>query len=256
MKPSTWCSPVRVSARGAHSPAPDGAAPASRASVRNVFEVATARSQPHLGRASARPASSVLSTYSCSSSTCVDGGGVVASRSTPSRSRVSRPGAERQRHRDVRRPRRCRPRSPASRHRCRAPAAARPTSRTSGARRGTSCRASSSPESTCSSTPVSVAHPAPAPRPSSWRRVPPTWRTPAGRRRAACARPPCAPRRPPRPARRRRPRSARRRGRSARPGAARPSPSAPATGARRGGRPPPAGARCWSRRRAHPAACE
>ncbi len=64
-------------------------------------------------------------------------------------------GAQRQRHRQVRRPRRCRPRSPASRRRCRAPAAARPTSRTSAGRPGRSARASSSPESTWSRTPVS-----------------------------------------------------------------------------------------------------
>ncbi len=45
-KPSTWCSPIRVSWRRCRGPAADGAAPASRASVRNVFEVATGRSQP------------------------------------------------------------------------------------------------------------------------------------------------------------------------------------------------------------------
>ena len=60
---------------------------------------------------------------------------------------------------DVRHPRRCRRRSPASRRRCRAPAAGRPTSRTSGARPGRSAAPRPAPDSTSRSTPVSVARP-------------------------------------------------------------------------------------------------
>ena len=115
-------------------PAPDGAAPASRASVRNVFEVATARSQP-------------------TAVSCVDRLVQLRRRRTRAARRRPRPaaagrpteplpgqpaGAQRQRQRHLRAPRRCRRRSPASRRRCPAPAAARPTSRTTAAPPGTS----------------------------------------------------------------------------------------------------------------------
>ena len=191
MNPSTWCSPVRGERRAApQSPAPDGAAPASRASVRNVFDVATGRSQSH-SDASTRRVERLVHVLlqlvdrrrrAAASGIAVD---VQPLPGEPA-------GAERQRHRDVRLlvdAGRDLQRAAAD---VEARAAARPTSRTSGARRGRSARASSSPESTCSSTPVSVADPASAPPASSWRRGPPRSRTRAGRRRAACARPPCA----------------------------------------------------------------
>ena len=45
MKPDTWRSPSSVSRRGVVGPADDGAAPASRARVRNVLDVPTGRFQ-------------------------------------------------------------------------------------------------------------------------------------------------------------------------------------------------------------------
>ena len=153
-------------------------------------------------------------------------------------------GAQRQRHRDVRLLVDARPRSPASRRRCRAPAAARTTSRTSAAPRGTS--AGPRPRRTAP----------PGPRRS--RRAPgqhllgrwaprgaPRWRTPAGPR--------CPGPRRPRALRRTTSTSASAPAASMLPSSVRCSASrssvlssTPAAAARRGARPPRAGGRCWT----------
>ena len=249
MKPSTWCSPVQGQrARRPEARRSTGAAPASRARVRNVFEVAAG---PVPAASSCRPpAELLLHVRRAARSTSAGGGG--GSAGEPLAGQPA--GAERQRQRDLRAPRRCRPRSPASRRRCRAPAAARPTSRTSGARPGRS----SGPRPRRRAPAArrrSPRGPGPAPWPSWSRRAPPRWRTRAARRRRASSaalraaatavdqrvgaasveQPPSRPIR------------------SASRSTA--SPSTPATGGRRGGRRPRADGRCWNRRRAHRAAC-
>ena len=128
---------------------PTGAAPQIRASERNVFEVATAwsgagRSDRAGVAGDVRPGSSGAARAPRPASSAV--GEVVAGQPA---------GAERQRLRDVRAPRRSRPRSPASRRRCRRRPAVPRTSRTTGARRGTSAGPRPRPGSTSMSTPVS-----------------------------------------------------------------------------------------------------
>ena len=233
--------------RGTSGPSPDGAAPQIRASDRNVFEVAAARSG---GPARSRwPASRAISARIClrSARTVVLVGApareVARGPAGPRRAAATRPR---------RAPRRRRRRSPASRRRCRRPPAGRPTSRTSGVRRGRSAgprphrRAprSSTPvrSCTCSSTSseLTASRTAEVAKASivlaalvlgdpqrlggeRGQRVDPGLRDRTRRRRGA------------------------------RPAAAAACRSTPAAAPRRRARRPPAGARCWSRCRGRPA---
>jgi len=86
MNARSWCSPSSVRTRGTRGPAPDGAAPVSRASDRRVFEVPTTQSAApaaHTRSATAATAGSIRSASAAIS--LLDGGSLV------NESRVSRP---------------------------------------------------------------------------------------------------------------------------------------------------------------------
>ena len=165
MNPITWRRPLICRLRGARGPALDGAAPASRASVRKVLLLATTRSGV--------PPASSLRAGSASSSADVGRAACRSSAWTAGR-RPAIPGSAGRRRAaptaPPRAPRRCRRRVPASRRRCPGTAAGRRSSRTSAGRPGRSALASSSPVSTASSTPA-----------SSWTRASTSAELPASR---------------------------------------------------------------------------
>ena len=96
MKAMSCLRPVAVSVLFTRGPAPEGAAPVSRASDRNVFDVATARSGLPASSISAPASASSVASQSRSIATRRRPGG-----SSGSHSRVSRPGAQRQRQRHL-----------------------------------------------------------------------------------------------------------------------------------------------------------
>jgi hypothetical protein len=123
--------PASVRTRRTRRPAPEGAAPVSRASGRVVFDVPTASSASPTRRSCRATGASSASSRSLSAAiSWRDGGSLV------NHVRVTSllPAARTWLHRDLRRAR-CRARE--SRPRCRVPAAASRTSRTSGVLRGT-----------------------------------------------------------------------------------------------------------------------
>ena len=121
------------SSRAAYGPSEEGAAPATRASERSVLDVPTTRSGvPVL--TTPRTHGPDLDPDVPAQRADVVGAGRVARQVLAGEPA----GAQRQAQRGVRHLVHARPRSPASRRRCRAPAGARWTSRTSGVRRGRS----------------------------------------------------------------------------------------------------------------------
>ena len=143
----------RARARGGTSgPSPDGAAPQIRASERNVFEVAAAWSGAP-ARSSRRRRGRCRRGSACAAARTSSLAGRPLGEELPGQPGRARAAATRRR----RAPRRRRRRSPASRRRCRRPPAGpadQPNQRRT-ARKVS--RASSSPESTSSSTPVALA---------------------------------------------------------------------------------------------------